>query len=135
MKRTYSNDKITVYWDSDKCIKSGECDSRLPQVFDVNRRPWVNLDAADVEEIKRAIDACPTGALSYVVHDQPASDAVSIQVMKDGPYKVSGKCKLMAVNGKELNVGLVFALCRCGNSKKMPFCDGSHYDVHFRSSD
>jgi len=67
MKRTYSNGKITVFWDSDKCIKSGMCDGQLPQVFDVNKRPWVNLDAADVEEIKRVIDTCPSGALSYVV--------------------------------------------------------------------
>ena len=67
MKRTYSNDKITVLWDSDKCIKSGMCDGQLPQVFDVNKRPWVNLDAADVEEIKLVIDTCPSGALSYIM--------------------------------------------------------------------
>lgn len=67
MKRTYSNDKITVFWDSDKCIKSGMCDRQLTQVSDVNKHPWVNLDAVDVEEIRCVIDTCPSGALSYVM--------------------------------------------------------------------
>lgn len=132
MKRKYSNDKITVLWDSDKCIHARECVEQLPQVFDVNKRPWVNLDAADAEEIKRVIDCCPTGALSYQEPNQPESEPITIKVIKDGPCKVSGNCRLINADGEELEPGHTFALCRCGASKKMPFCDGSHSDVGFK---
>jgi uncharacterized Fe-S cluster protein YjdI len=135
MKRAYSNDKITVFWDSDKCIRASKCYGQLPQVFDVNKRPWVNLDAANLEEIKRVIDTCPSRALSYEVPHQSTSDTVTIKVVKNGPYKVAGKCKLIKADGQELDAGRTFALCRCGNSKKMPLCDGSHYRVHFEDSD
>jgi uncharacterized Fe-S cluster protein YjdI len=135
MKRTYSNGKITVFWDSDKCISAGECYGQLPQVFDVGKRPWVNLDAADAEEIKRVIDTCPTGALRYELPNAPASDTVTIRVIRNGPYKVAGKCKLIKADGHELDAGRTFALCRCANSKKMPLCDGSHYRVKFRVDD
>ncbi len=68
MKRVYSNDKITVFWDSEKCVHSGNCFSHLPEVFKPMRRPWVIIDAADAEEIKKTIDKCPSGALTCKVH-------------------------------------------------------------------
>jgi uncharacterized Fe-S cluster protein YjdI len=68
MKRVYSNDKITVSWDSEKCVHSGNCFSLLPEVFKPMRRPWVDIDAAEAEAIKRAIDKCPSGALTCKLH-------------------------------------------------------------------
>ena len=130
MKRRYSNDKITVLWDSDKCIHSGMCDGQLPEVFDPSKRPWVNLKGADVETIKRVIECCPSGALSYKIPGKKESGLTTIKVIKDGPYKVTGKCKLVNTNGEVLDAGSAFALCRCGASKRMPFCDGSHYMEH-----
>jgi uncharacterized Fe-S cluster protein YjdI len=132
MKRLYSDNNITVFWDSAKCIKSGNCDGQLPQVFNPKRRPWINLKAADVETIKRVIDSCPTGALSYRTQVDKKPKTVSITVMKNGPYKVSGKCHLLKEGGDRLDTTDVFALCRCGASQKMPFCDGSHRLVDFR---
>lgn len=64
MKRVYRNDKITVYWDSDRCIHSTLCFSQLPEVFKPRRRPWVDLGAAEAAEIKSVIDRCPSGALT-----------------------------------------------------------------------
>jgi len=127
MKRQYANDKITVFWDSDKCIHSGVCDHELPEVFDPRKRPWVNLEGADVETIKRTVDRCPSGALSYKVPDEKESPPVTIKVIKNGPYKITGRCKLVDEDGRIIETGEAFALCRCGASKKMPFCDGSHY--------
>jgi uncharacterized Fe-S cluster protein YjdI len=127
MKRRYSNNKIIVLWDSDKCIHSGMCDGQLPEVFDPSKRPWVNLRGADVETIKRVIDDCPSGALSYKTPNQKISGPVTIKVIENGPYKVTGRCKLVNSEGEVLDAGNVFALCRCAASKRMPFCDGSHY--------
>ncbi len=64
MKRVYKNDKITVKWDSDLCRHSGKCMAQLPHVFDPEQHPWVNIEAADPQVIKKAIDKCPSGALS-----------------------------------------------------------------------
>jgi uncharacterized Fe-S cluster protein YjdI len=134
MKREYSNENLTIFWDSSKCIRSGNCDRQLPQVFDINKRPWVNVNAADAEEIKRVIDTCPTGALSYSVSGKSKSETVTIKVQHDGPYKVEGKCELIGIDREVIEAGDVFALCRCGKSNKMPFCDGSHYGSDFKDS-
>jgi uncharacterized Fe-S cluster protein YjdI len=131
MKLKYSNSKLTVFWDSSKCIKAGRCDGQLPQVFDPDSRPWVKINAADPESIKRVIDSCPSGALSYQVPGEKKAKTI-IKIMKDGPYKVSGECRLMKENGDILETDDVFALCRCGGSKKMPICDGTHAVIGFR---
>jgi len=60
----YSNDKITVRYDENVCIHAGKCVQGLPQVFNVNQNPWINVSGADVEAIKRTIKQCPSGALT-----------------------------------------------------------------------
>ncbi len=127
MKRNYSNDRITVHWDSEKCIHSGNCNRQLQEVFDPSRRPWIDIEKADAETIKRVIDTCPSGALSY---EEPGmdklSEAGSIKVIEKGPYQVSGGFRLIDENGQEITAGTTCSLCRCGVSRKKPFCDGSH---------
>ena len=60
----YSNDKLTVRYDEKICIHAGKCVQGLPQVFDVNQKPWINVDGADVEALRQTIKQCPSGALS-----------------------------------------------------------------------
>lgn len=132
MKRTYKKGNLTVFWDSDKCTHSGICDGWLPQVFDPNKRPWVNLDRADSETIRKVIDCCPSGALRYECTDEKKHGEVTIEVLKDGPYRVYGQCKLIDSDGKELKTRDTFILCRCGASGKMPICDGTHKRIEFQ---
>lgn len=63
--KKYSNDEITVVWEPEKCIHSAICFNGLPQVFDPNKRPWVNIKGADTENITDQVKACPSGALTY----------------------------------------------------------------------
>lgn len=65
--RKYQNEDIIVYWFPNKCIHDTNCFVNLPQVFDPEKRPWVNLKGADPVEIMRNIDNCPSGALQYSV--------------------------------------------------------------------
>jgi CDGSH-type Zn-finger protein len=68
-----------------------------------------------------------------------------IRVTKNGPYLISGGiplCKMTIdcdghgipirwVKDKNLPTANTYALCRCGQSKNKPFCDGTHVKVHF----
>jgi uncharacterized Fe-S cluster protein YjdI len=132
--KEYSNDEITIYWDPKKCIHSRECVKCLPGVFDPHKTPWINLEGASSEEIMKAIDKCPSGALSYKVKDQALmkteeEPAAQIRAMKNGPLLVKGPCLLIDEDGTELTKGGPFALCRCDRSKNKPYCDGSHKEA------
>lgn len=61
--------------------------------------------------------------------------STSITVKTDGPLKIEGDLKL--VDGAGAAYGLsgrtTLFLCRCGQSAKKPFCDGSHKKCAFQS--
>ncbi len=61
----YTNGEITVVWKPDVCIHSGNCAKNLPEVFKPPERPWIQVENTSSEEIMKAIDKCPSGALSY----------------------------------------------------------------------
>jgi CDGSH-type Zn-finger protein len=70
---------------------------------------------------------------------------VRVVISKDGPYRVSGKIPLSRQTivtdeeggsetwreGKTFPAQETYALCRCGQSKKKPFCDGTHTRIKF----
>lgn len=49
-----------------------------------------------------------------------------IKVRVNGPYLVSGGVPIEGADGRQLEAGEPYALCRCGGSESKPFCDGSH---------
>ncbi len=55
-----------VLWQSELCTHCKNCFRGLPQVFDPEKRPWVNTAGATVEEIVEQVAMCPSGALSIV---------------------------------------------------------------------
>lgn len=63
--RNYTNGEITVFWKPEKCWHAAACVTNLPSVFDVNRRPWVDIHGATSQEIARVVGLCPSGALTY----------------------------------------------------------------------
>ena len=58
-----------------------------------------------------------------------------ITVMDNGPIKINGPIVFKDMNGKPIALAnpAQFALCRCGQSTKKPFCDGSHKTANFQS--
>ncbi len=58
----------------------------------------------------------------------PEQEAVRITVRPNGPLRVEGHMILTDADGKQwdLTGKPAVSLCRCGLSKKRPFCDGSH---------
>ena len=64
--RDYTNGEITVLWRPDKCVHCKACINGLPAVFDMDKRPWVNMAGATSDEIRKQVAECPDGALSVV---------------------------------------------------------------------
>lgn len=60
------------------------------------------------------------------------TDTPKIEERENGPLVVSNIPNLRGPDG-EMETKQVMALCRCGASKKKPFCDGSHNDAGFES--
>jgi CDGSH-type Zn-finger protein len=59
--------------------------------------------------------------------------ATSITPYRDGPLLVRGDFTLVDQDGNAIDPGReVIALCRCGKSRRRPFCDGTHALVRFR---
>jgi uncharacterized Fe-S cluster protein YjdI len=63
LEKDYATDEIVVEWRPHLCIHSGNCVRGLPAVFDANRRPWIEPDAASADEVEAQVALCPSGAL------------------------------------------------------------------------
>jgi CDGSH-type Zn-finger protein len=76
----------------------------------------------------------------------PSKEAeIRVVVAPDGPYIVTGNVPLSQkiigtdakgdaeewLEGKSYPARQTYALCRCGESKKKPFCDGTHAEIGF----
>ena len=55
-----------------------------------------------------------------------------ITVSKNGPLLASFTCVVKDADGNILREAEKVALCRCGQSKTKPFCDGSHREAGFQ---
>jgi len=131
-RRSYEGDGITVHWDSSRCIHTGICLRRLPAVFDVGRRPWVDITGADADAIAGAVERCPTGALRYERdgRPEPPPDRTTLVAIPNGPLVVRGDVRLVAGDGVGSDE-VRATLCRCGQSRNQPFCDNSHRRTTF----
>lgn len=62
---------------------------------------------------------------------------VTIVVRKNGSYRITGPFRLVDYEGNEWDLSgkETVSLCRCGASKKKPFCDGSHKIIGFQAAE
>ncbi|MGB5454705.1 MAG: CDGSH iron-sulfur domain-containing protein [Gammaproteobacteria bacterium] len=59
---------------------------------------------------------------------------LTIKSVVNGPLLLSGNFAIIASSGRIAWQGKQAALCRCGDSKNKPFCDGSHKEAGFEAS-
>ena len=57
--------------------------------------------------------------------------SVEINIIDNGPILVKGETTVTK-DGKKVVVGENYALCRCGQSKNQPMCDGTHKSCNFK---
>ena len=60
----YTNGEVTVVWKPEFCKHSGRCVTQLPKVFNLQERPWINMQGNSTAAIIDQVKKCPTGALS-----------------------------------------------------------------------
>jgi CDGSH-type Zn-finger protein len=62
------------------------------------------------------------------------SEPLVIRCRENGPYVIQGAVKVVDHQGNEFTIPPGkdnVALCRCGQSRNKPFCDGSHRQCAF----
>jgi CDGSH-type Zn-finger protein/truncated hemoglobin YjbI len=141
----YAGQQIGIIDNRGTCQHSGFCTDRLATVFRVKDDPFIAPSGGRMDEIMRAVRDCPSGALSYTIDgiearaevDHHGKRAASIEVSKDGPYRVTGSIALLDAQGGPIarNAGASrehYTLCRCGSAQNKPFCTGMHWNVEFR---
>jgi uncharacterized Fe-S cluster protein YjdI len=157
--RKYRGKDITVYWKPDACVHASYCYRELIEVFDPGRRPWVDMNGAETDQIIEVVNMCPTEALTWKWNDEEKNkeigidqtnqvifrrpellgtneqlvpeNPVSVKIMIDGPVVLKGDFSLH-YNGikKDVKEGII-SICRCGASNHLPFCDGMHRKTGF----
>ena len=63
--------------------------------------------------------------------EQQKTTANTITVRRDGPLVCEGSFTLLNSEGDIIAEDSELYLCRCGNSHKLPFCDGNHKKLPF----
>jgi CDGSH-type Zn-finger protein/uncharacterized Fe-S cluster protein YjdI len=130
----YRGKSIVVRFDGAKCIHSRNCVLGRPDVFVPNvEGPWIKPDNASCEAVVEVAHACPSGAITYERLDGGAKEAAPVvnlvRVRENGPLAFHAD---LAIEGAP--PAYRATLCRCGASKRKPFCDGSHSEIKFVAS-
>jgi uncharacterized Fe-S cluster protein YjdI len=64
MRKEYTLGDLTIIWQPHLCVHSGICVRSLPAVFKPRERPWIQLHEEDLEEARKTVLQCPSGAIS-----------------------------------------------------------------------
>src|SRR5436190_20064018 len=118
--------EFVIHFDGRRCIHSRNCVLDRPDVFVPNvKGDWIYPDRASSEGISQLAHNCPSGAIRYErveggVGETPPQ-VNTLRVRENGPLAIHAP---LANDG--VDQGLRTTLCRCGSSKRKPFCDGSH---------
>jgi CDGSH-type Zn-finger protein len=130
----YAGKEIVVLDNRGTCCHYGNCTDRLSAVFHHDGEPFVTADGAPPDAIEKIVRECPSGALGFIRDGVPyrgEEREPEIFVSHNASYYVRGGIEL---EGEPMNRGALrehYALCRCGQSKNKPFCDGSHWYAKF----
>ena len=66
--KEYTNEEVTIVWQSGKCIHSANCVRNNPDVFQPKEKPWIKPEGSTTEKIIDTVKKCPSGALTYFLN-------------------------------------------------------------------
>jgi CDGSH-type Zn-finger protein/uncharacterized Fe-S cluster protein YjdI len=126
---------ITIRFDGHRCIHARHCLLEAPTAFIGNstRGNWIHPETVQVEQCVRAALNCPSGAITYERHDGGPPEAAPpvnlLRVRENGPYAIHAPIEMDGATSFRAT------LCRCGKSRRKPYCDGrSHASAGFVAS-
>lgn len=132
---------IVIKRDHSLCADAGFCGNRFKKIKDLAYETDESITRAQVMAM---IERCPSGSFTYamaedqpdVEPDLPVQVAVLTEMTSDGPIAgplwVTGYIPIVRSDGKSMEIRNRVTLCRCGQSKNKPLCDGTHRDNHFQ---
>ncbi|MET3612154.1 CDGSH-type Zn-finger protein/uncharacterized Fe-S cluster protein YjdI [Rhizobium aquaticum] len=127
---------VTIRFDASRCIHSRGCVLGHPEVYVPNvQGEWIHPDSATSETVMVTALTCPSGAIRVSRNDGSASSDVppvvnTVRVRENGPLAIEAE---LSIRG-EAQVTPRATLCRCGQSKNKPFCDGAHAAAGFAAT-
>jgi uncharacterized Fe-S cluster protein YjdI/CDGSH-type Zn-finger protein len=123
--RAYFAPGVTVFYDRGRCLHFAECVRGLPQVFDVEKRPWIQPDNASADEVTEVVRRCPSGALHYRLEEgtpEEPEQPTRVALVANGPINLRGDLSIEVPGGGQMRE-VRASLCRCGLTENEPFCD------------
>ncbi len=116
---------------------------------DARGKAWSNVKRTDTDEGREIVGSeammCPSGRLVAFEKTGEEPEALeppfdqSIGLIEDptencsGPLWVRGGVEIVGQDGQSYELRNRVTLCRCGESKNKPFCDGSHVDIGWKA--
>lgn len=130
---TVVGQQARIEFDASRCIHSRHCVLSHPDVFVPNvQGEWIHPDAQPVEVLMRIAHNCPSGAITVTrtadgQHSNAAPLVNTVRVRENGPLAVEAQLHIQG----QPQANPRATLCRCGQSKNKPYCDGSHVAAGF----
>jgi len=133
--------QIIVRRDYSICMDAGFCGNRFTNVEKLASKSG---DTRIRAQIISMIERCPSGSYSYslvgseedVEPDYPQQIAVTWEMTSSGPIIgplwVTGNIPIERADGMPFETRNRVTLCRCGQSKLKPLCDGQHRELGIR---
>jgi CDGSH-type Zn-finger protein/uncharacterized Fe-S cluster protein YjdI len=127
---------VTLFFEGRRCIHSRHCVLEAPGVFKANTPgEWIYPDTMSAEALVEVAHKCPSGAIRWQRHDGGAEETAppvnTLHVRENGPYALRAPLRIA---GHPDAPAFRATLCRCGQSRSKPFCDGSHVAAAFSAS-
>jgi len=132
----YDGKDINIIFNRSICSGAGNCVRNFPKIYKNASENWIFPDKDSVEQVKKSIQSCPSGALSYEIDKKitlEKYDDIKINIIKNGPLNVKGKVALQVDRWSTNANPEKFSLCRCGASQNKPFCDYTHASLKAKS--
>ena len=96
------------------------CGASESKPFCDNAHKKIGFEAQEIDPVGEDSTAETGGGLTITAHE-------------NGPLEVEGNFRIETEDGTFLRAGSKTWLCRCGNSKSKPFCDGTHKTIGFEA--
>lgn len=135
-------DGIRVKVDNSYCIHARYC---FNKTSGIRKLVPESSSSSAKSQIMAMVDRCPSGTFVYELPVDGKMTEVEPELRREvaaiaqdersksaGPLWVTGGIPIMKPDGTFLETRNRVTLCRCGQSKNKPFCDGSHAAIRFK---